>query len=355
MAKPKTHNFTNNMRVAMYYNNRDVRVEELPIPKIGPGEILIRVEASGVCGSDVMEWYRLPKAPLVLGHEVAGEVVEVGEDVRKFKKGDRVIATHHVPCNTCYFCLRGNHSACNTLRTTHFDPGGFSEYIRVPAINVDRGVFVLPDEVSYEEGSFVEPLGCAIRGQRMARFEMGSSVLVMGSGITGLLHIQLACAQGAGRVMATDINEYRLKAALRFGAEAAIQANENVAKQLCEINEGRLADMVIVCTGSTSAIEQALTLVEKGGTILFFAPTDPDVKIPLPFNEVWWNGITMTSSYAAAPADLALAVELIRAGRVNVKDMVTHRLPLAETGRAFQMVVEAKDSIKVIIEPQRRV
>ena len=353
MAKPKTHNFTNNMRVAMYYNNQDVRVEELPIPKIGPSEILIRVQASGVCGSDVMEWYRVPKAPLVLGHEIAGEVVEVGGDVRKFKKGDRVIATHHVPCNTCYFCLRENHSACNTLRTTHFDPGGFSEYIRVPAINVDRGVFILPDEVSYEEGSFVEPLGCAIRGQRLARFEMGSSVLVMGSGMTGLLHIQLACAQGAGRIMATDINEYRLKAALRFGAEAAIQAKDDVAKRLREINHGRLADMVIVCTGSPSAIEQALGLVEKGGTILFFAPTDPGVKIPLPFNDVWWNGITMTSSYAAAPADLVLAIELIRAGRVNVKDMVTHRLPLAETGRAFQMVAEAKDSIKVIIEPQR--
>ena len=337
----------------MYYNNRDVRVEEMPIPKIGPGEILIRVEASGVCGSDVMEWYRLPKAPLVLGHEIAGEVVEVGEDVRKFKKGDRVIATHHVPCNTCYFCLRGNHSACNTLRTTHFDPGGFSEYIRVPSINVDRGVFILPDEVSYEEGSFVEPLGCAIRGQRLARFEMGNSVLVMGSGMTGLLHIQLACAQGAGRIMATDINEYRLKAALRFGAEAAIQANEDVAKHLREINQGRLADLVIVCTGSPKALEQALGLVEQGGTILFFAPTDPDVKIPLPFNEIWWKGITMTSSYAAAPYDLALAIELIRAGRVNVKDMVTHHLPLAETGRAFQMVAEARDSIKVIIEPQR--
>ncbi len=341
------------MRVAMYYNNRDVRVEELPIPKIGPGEILIRVEASGVCGSDVMEWYRLPKAPLVLGHEIAGEVVEVGDDVRKFKKGDRVIATHHVPCNTCYFCLRGNHSACNTLRSTHFDPGGFSEYIRVPAINVDRGVFILPDDVSYEEGSFVEPLGCAIRGQRLARFEMGSSVLVMGSGMTGLLHIQLACAQGAGQIMATDINEYRLKAALRFGAEAAIQAKDDVAKRLREINQGRLADLVIVCTGSPKALEQSLGLVEQGGTILFFAPTDPDVKIPLPFNEIWWKGITMTSSYAAAPYDLALAIELIRAGRVNVKDMVTHRLPLAETGRAFQMVVEAKDSIKVIIEPQR--
>jgi len=212
---------------------------------------------------------------------------------------------------------------------------------------------VLPNEVSYEEGSFVEPLGCAIRGQRLARFEMGSSVLVMGSGMTGLLHIQLACAQGAGRVIATDINEYRLKAALRFGAEAAIHAKEDVPKRVREINEGRLADLVIVCTGSPSAIEEALDLVEKGGTILFFAPADPGLKISLPFNEIWWNGITMTSSYAAAPADLALAIELIRAKRVNVKDMVTHRLPLAETGRSFQMVTEARDSIKIIIEPQK--
>ncbi|HEX9831385.1 MAG TPA: alcohol dehydrogenase catalytic domain-containing protein, partial [Thermodesulfobacteriota bacterium] len=136
------------MRVAMYYNNRDVRLEEMPTPKIGPGELLIRVQASGVCGSDVMEWYRLPKAPLVLGHEISGEVVDVGEGVQRFSKGDRVIATHHVPCNTCYHCLRGNHSACETLRKTHFDPGGFSEYIRAPSINVDRGVFVLPNEVS---------------------------------------------------------------------------------------------------------------------------------------------------------------------------------------------------------------
>jgi len=341
------------MRVAMYYNNRDVRLEERSIPRIGPGEILIRVQASGVCGSDVMEWYRVPKAPLVLGHEVTGEVVEVGEGVKRFKEGDRVIATHHVPCNTCYFCLRGNHSACNTLRTTHFDPGGFSEYIRIPAINVDRGVFVLPDEVSFEEGSFIEPLGCVIRGQRLAGFRIGASVLVMGSGITGLLHIQLACAQGAGRVIATDINEYRLKAAIRFGAGAAIHAKEDVPTRIREINEGRLPDLVIVCTGAQVAIEQAFGLVEKGGTILFFAPTEPGIKISLPFNELWWNGVTMTSSYAASPADLALAMELIRAKRVNVKDMVTHRLPLAETGRAFQIVVEAKDSIKVIVEPQR--
>ncbi|MGH7800579.1 MAG: zinc-dependent dehydrogenase [Thermodesulfobacteriota bacterium] len=341
------------MRVAMYYNNRDVRLEEMPTPRIGPGEILIRVQASGVCGSDVMEWYRVPKAPLVLGHEIAGEVAEVGEGVKNFKKGDRVFATHHVPCNTCYHCLRGNHSACDTLRGTHFDPGGFAEHIRVPAINVDRGVFLIPDEVSLEEGSFIEPLGCCIRGQRLARFQTGNSVLVIGSGITGLLHIQLACAQGAGRIIATDINDYRLKAALRLGADAVIHANEDVPRRLREVNEDRLAGLVIVCTGSPRAIEQSFNLVERGGIILFFAPTDPGIKIAMPFNEIWWAGITMTSSYAASPADLAIAIELIRSRRVNVKDMITHRLPLSETGRGFQLVAEAKDSIKVIIEPQK--
>ncbi|MCI0454586.1 MAG: zinc-dependent dehydrogenase [Candidatus Dadabacteria bacterium] len=337
----------------MYYSNRDVRLEEKPTPSIGHGEILVRVLASGVCGSDVMEWYRVPKAPLVLGHEISGEVVAVGEGVSRFKKGDRVFATHHVPCNTCYHCLRGNHSSCDTLRTTHFDPGGFAEYIRVPAINVDRGTFLLPDEVSFEEGSFIEPLGCCIRGQRLARFQVGSSVLIIGSGITGLLHIQLACAQGAGRIIATDINEYRLRAALRLGAEEVINANDDVPNRLREVNDGNLPDLVIVCTGSARAIEQAFSMVEQGGSILFFAPSDPGIKIPLPFNEIWWGGITMTSSYAASPQDLAVAIELIRARRVNVGDMVTHRLPLAETGRGFQLVAEAKDSIKVIIEPQK--
>lgn len=339
------------MRVAMYYNNRDVRLEEIPVPVIGPGEILIRVQASGICGSDLMEWYRLPKAPLVLGHEIAGEVVEVGEGVLEFKPGDRVMATHHVPCNTCHHCLRGNHSSCGTLRTTHFDPGGFSEYIRIPAINVDRGVLKLPDEVSYDEASFVEPLGCVLRGQRLAGFQITDSVLVMGSGITGLLHIQLARAQGAGRIIATDVSDYRLSAAARFGADYAVKAGEDVASFTREVNDGRLADFVIVCTGAKSAIEESFGLVEPGGTILFFAPSGPGASISIPFNEFWWSGIKTVSSYAASPSDLALALELIRAGRVNVRDMVTHRLPLSDTLKGFRMVEEARDSIKIIIQP----
>lgn len=342
------------MRVAMYYSNKDVRLEERPIPKIGPGEMLMRVEASGICGSDVMEWYRIHKVPLVLGHEVSGEVVEVGEGITKFKKGDRVCAAHHVSCNTCHYCLSGHHTVCETLRKTNFDPGGFAEYIRLPAINVDRGVFLLPNDVSYEDATFIEPLACVLRGQRQMRLQPGQSVLVIGSGIAGLLHIRLARALGAGRIIATDISGYRMDAALRLGADAVINAKEDVPARARELNGNRLSDVVILCAGATTAIEQGLKSVERCGSVLFFAPTNKGVTIPFSVNDTFWrNEITLTSSYAGSTADHATALELIRAKRVDVNSMITHRLGLADTGKGFQMVVDANDSLKVIIDPQK--
>jgi len=341
------------MRVAMYYNNRDVRLEEMPTPQIGPGELLVKVMASGICGSDVMEWYRIRKAPLVLGHEIAGEIVEVGENVEQYRLGDRVFVSHHVPCNTCRYCLNGQHTVCETLHTTNFDPGGFAEYLRVPRLNVDRGVFLLPDEVSFEEGVFIEPLACVVRGQRVARLQPGQTVLVLGSGISGLLHIALARALGAGRIVATDINEYRLDAAQRFGADVAIHAKDDVPARLRQANEGRLADLVIVCTGAFPAFVQALQSVDRGGTVLFFAPTEPGVDLPVPVNDFWRNGITLMPSYGNSPLDAVVAIELIRARRVPVREMITHRLSLAETGLGFRLVAEARESIKVIIEPYR--
>ncbi|MFC1928976.1 zinc-dependent dehydrogenase [Chloroflexota bacterium] len=344
----------NRMRVARWYNNRDIRIEETPIPQIGPGELLVRVEASGICGSDVMEWYRLDRAPLVLGHEIGGQIVAVGEGVGRYKEGDRVSAAHHVPCNTCHYCLSGHHTVCDTLRQTNFDPGGLAEYIRLPAINVDRGVFLLPDEVSYEEATFIEPLACVLRGQRLVHIQPGNSVLVLGSGISGLLHVQLAHALGAGLIVATDINDYRIEAARRFGADVTIHAEEDLPARLRQVNQGRLVDMVIVCTGAASAITQALKSVERGGTILFFAPTNPGVTIPVSINEFFFrNDITLTTSYAGSPADYQTALELIRAGAIPASQMITHRLGLAETGSGFQFVANARDSIKVIIEPQR--
>jgi len=342
------------MRVAMYYSNHDVRLEEMPIPKIGPGELLVRVEASGICGSDVMEWYRLGKVPLVLGHEVGGQVVTVGEGVEGLKEGDRVTAAHHVPCNRCYYCLGGHHTACDTLRRTNFDPGGFAEYIRLPAINVQYGVWPLPDDVSYEQATFVEPIACVLRGQRQANLKPGHTVLIVGSGIAGLLHIKLARALGAGHIIATDINGYRLEAAKRFGAEAVIHADEYVPDTLRRLNEGRLADLVIACTGAESAIAQALRSVGHGGTVLLFAPTGPGVTILLSVNDLFWrNDVTLTTSYAASPADYVTALELIRAHRVEVLDMISHRVGLADSGMGFRLVASAQDSIKVIIEPQK--
>lgn len=340
------------MRVASWYSNRDVRIEEMPVPEIGPDEMLMQVMACGICGSDVMEWYRLDRAPLVLGHEVAGRVVRVGESVKRYQAGDRIAIAHHVPCNTCYYCLNGNHTVCDTLRSTNIEPGGFAEYVRLPAINVDRGVFILPDDLPYEDATFVEPLACVIRGQRRANLKPGQTVLVIGSGISGSLHIKLAKTLGAGRIITTDVSSYRLEAAGRFGADATFRAEEYSPDRLRDMNNNYLADLVIVCTGALAAIHQALASVERGGTVLIFAPTDPGSTIPLSVNSLFWRtDVTLTTSYAGSPADYLTALELIHARRVRVSDMITHRLGLEETGQGFRMVAESGDSLKVIIEP----
>jgi len=324
------------MKVAMYYNNSDVRIEEMPKPAIKAGELLMEMKASGICGSDVMEWYRVKKAPLVLGHEATGQVVEVGEGTKGFKIGDRIFVSHHVPCNICRFCLAGHQTVCETLHTTNFYPGGFSEYIRVPAINVERGAFLLPETIFYEEGTFIEPLACVMRGQRQAQFKPGQNVLIFGAGISGLLHLLLAKASGAAKVSVIDIDPYRLNKARDFGAD----------------QKQGLADLVIVCTSSLAAFNQALDSVDRGGTILFFAPTEPGIKLPVPVNDFWRNSITITHSYGASPQDLADAIKLLAKDSLPVKKLITHRVSLKDIGRGFQLVAGAKDCLKVIVKPQ---
>jgi len=341
------------MRAAVYYNNADVRVEEMPVPAIGAGEVLFRTRVSGICGSDVLEWYRVPKAPIVLGHEVAGDIVEVGEGVTNVKAGDRVVVSHHVPCNSCEMCLSGFHTACHTLHTTNFDPGGFAEYIRVPALQTDRGLLVLPDSVSYAAGTFVEPLGCVTRAQTRAGVRAGSTVLVVGSGISGLLHIRLAAALGAGRIFATDVSEYRLDWARKSGAvEAfdAIEAGDRLPDLLREANDGKLADLVILCTGVPSAIDQGLACLENGATFIVFAVPAPGHDHPMPLNELWRREVTLRTAYGAAPNDLATALDLIAAGRVQVEDLITHRLTLDRIAEGFKLVADASESVKVVVE-----
>jgi L-iditol 2-dehydrogenase len=339
------------MHVAMYYNNRDVRLQELPLPQIGAGELLIRTRASGICGSDLMEWYRIKKAPLVLGHEITGEVVEIGSGVENFSIGDRVFSSHHVPCGECRYCVAGHQSVCELLRTTHFDPGGFAEYIRVPRINVELGTLRIPDSMTFDEGSFIEPMACVVRAQRFADIGSGQTVLVIGSGISGLLHIQLARTRGAARIIATDISEYRLNAAKQFGADIVIHGAEDVPARLREANEGRLADRVIVCTGAMPGIQQAIKSLDRAATLLFFAPTTAGIDVPIPLFDFWRDEIKVVTSYAGSGADLQESLRLISERKVRVGEMVTHRLPLAQTGLGFELTASGQDSIKVIIDP----
>lgn len=340
------------MRVATYYNNNDIRIHDHPIPKIGSGELLIKTQAASICGSDVMEWYRVNKGPRILGHEVSGEIVEVGEGITKYKKGDRVCASHHVPCYECHYCKLGHHTLCDTLRKTNFDPGGFSELVRLPAINVRYGVYSLPNNVSFEEGALIEPLACTLRAQKKADIKKEQTMLVIGSGLSGLFHIMLARSYGVKKIITTDINEYRLKMAKEFGADNVFNASEDLLRLIPEINERRLADVVIVCSGSKQATLQAIQLVERGGTVLLFALNSPDQIIPLSMNEIFWQkGVTMMSSYAASPEDHVEALKLIQTGKVQVKKMITHRLPFNKIQKGFDLVVKAQDSLKVIINP----
>ncbi len=323
------------MLVGKYYSNSDVRIEELPVPVIGPGEVLVKMQASGICGTDVMEWYRAKKGPRILGHEMAGEIVETRSE--KYKKGQRVFVSHHVPCNDCKYCRAGNHTACDTLHQGNYDPGGYSEFVRVPKINVDFGIYVLPDNVSYEEATMIEPLACAVRAVRLLDVRPGQTVLILGGGVSGLLNVMLAKQKGA-RVIVTDINEYRLRQALAFGADQAIDARQNI---------DLVAEKVVICTGAYQAVEQAFRSVDKKGAILLFAVPNRDIAVPIP--DFWRRELTLFSSYGAAPVDLAEALDLIASGKVDVKGTITHKFPFRQIQQAFNTVVEAKDSLKVIL------
>ena len=340
------------MKCALYYSNKDIRIIEKDIPKINDDEVLMKVKASGICGSDVIEWYRRDKVPLVLGHEVTGVIVETGKNVKKYKSGDRICSAHHVPCNTCKYCLSGHQTVCETLRTTNFDPGGFSEYLRLPEINVKNGIYLLPDSVSFEEGTFTEPLACVVRGQRLAGVKPADTAIVFGSGLSGLLHISLLRATGACKIIAVDINEKRLEYAKKFGADYVFNANNFNPEIIKDINEGFLSDIVILSTGADSAILQGLKSVRRGGTVLFFGAANDEAKLPLSINEIFWRSeVTLLSSYAGSILDHKTALELIRSGRINVKDMITNRFHIESIVKGFELTAQAQDSLKVIINP----
>jgi L-iditol 2-dehydrogenase len=335
------------MKVARWYNNRDIRIEEETTPTAGPNEMLVKVISCGICGSDIVEWYRLPRAPLVQGHEIGAEVAAVGESVKKYKPGDRVFIAPKVPCMQCDHCKKGHYPVCSKIKERL--PGGFAEYILVPQTLVEKGTYRLPDSISYDQSTFIEPLACVVRAQRLAGVQGGQTVMVMGCGMSGLLHVKLA-QTGKCRIIATDINPQRRRIASGLGADVVIDAAENVVERLAAEN-GRKADVVILSTSAMPAVEQAWHCVEKGGAIVFFTVPGPDKKVTIPINDFWTREVRILTSYYCGPPDIAESINLIETAKLVVDDMITHYLPLKDISKGFQLVIDGRESIKVIIKP----
>lgn len=338
------------MLAVEYHSNEDIRLVEMAVPKIGPGELLVQMRACGLCASDVMEWYMRPRAPLYPGHEPVGIVAEVGEGVRQFSAGQRVFVHHHVPCMVCHYCRRGSFSQCATFRATRLYPGGLAEYIRVPALNVQLDVLPLPDPLSFEAATLIEPLACCVRGITRAGMQPGDSVLILGAGSNGQMLAQLARQRGALRVIVVDPVVYRRQRALENGADCALdpQAAE-LSEQVAAVNDGRKADVVIVTPSTISAMQQGLELVGPGGTVLLFAPAPPEAVLPVVANTLFSQEISLQTSYSAGPHETRQALELLASGRIRAESVITHRFVLHDAEQAFRLVAKPGDALKAVI------
>jgi L-iditol 2-dehydrogenase len=346
------------MRVAVIRSADDIRVETARVPEPGSGEALVRVRAAGICSGDLMPWYIAKKAPLVLGHEVAGEVVALGagEPVvprgggAPFGVGDRVAVHHHAPCFECRACRRGEPVQCETWRRSRIDPGGVAEYVRVPRVNLAGDTLRLPPGVSFEDGALVEPAACVVKSLRRGRVSAGEAVAVIGLGVMGLIHIALAKAAGASPVIGVDLDADRCAAALRLGADRAIRPpREDAGAALREATGGRLADVVVVGPGTPEAILQGVALAGPAGRVVLFTPTAPGRTTPLDTNRIYFDEVSLVPSYSCGPEDTRAALEAIAAGVVRAADLVTDRAPIEGVAEAYRAMALGGRAIKSMI------
>ena len=343
------------MKAAIYYSLDNITIQDVPKPEISSDEVLVEMKACGVCGSDLMEWYLRSRAPLVLGHEPAGAVVEDGENVKDFKVGDRVFAHHHVADLTCYYCKHGDYTLCPQFAQTHLEPGGFAEYFKVPAPNLQIDTLKLPDNLPFEEATLIEPVGCCIRAQNKAGIQKGDSVAVIGAGPSGIIHVMLAKIAGASQVLVTDLVNYRLRMAEQLGADLAINLQkENVTERVKQATANKGADIVIVTAPNAQAVEDSVQMVRRGGRILLFAPTQPDQYARLSPHRLFFSEITVVPSYSVSHVETRKALQLISSGKLKAKELITHRFPLSQTKEAFQTAAKSKECLKVVVVSEDR-
>ena len=341
------------LKVGVYYGPGDIRCEEMPRPKLIGGDVLVEMKACGICGSDLMDWYLVNRAPLVLGHEPVGIVVEVSRDVKKFEVGDRVFAHHHVACCACHYCVHGDYTLCEQFRETHLDPGGFSEYFRVPTPNVKMDTFKIPKHMSFEEATLIEPVACGIKAMVKCNIKPGDVVAVIGAGPAGIINLMLSKILGASKTAICDLIEYRLKMARKFGADLIVDpSKESFSEAVKSISEGRGADAVIVTAPNKNAIELGVEVCRKGGTLCLFAPTPPNVYVKLSPHKLFFNEIKIMPSYSTSHIETRMALNLIASKRLKVKELITHKFKLENISEAFELASKIKECLKVIIVPR---
>lgn len=338
------------MQAAVYIPEQGIETQELPIPQIGPGEILLKVKACGICGTDVLKVNRaLPKKKTVLGHELAGVVEEVGSGVSGWKTGDRLVVAHHVPCGTCHYCRHGNHSMCRHFKQTNLDPGGFAEYLRIPAEHVTNTTFPIPQDFSDEEALFTEPLSCCVRNIRRAHLLPGDFVVVVGMGSIGLMTLQLL-KNIPTQVLALDLKPERLELAKKLGADEVVDGRDpKIKARIAELTESRGADLVVFTAGGAPMFQQAFDWVREGGALNLFASLSGEL-VPTSIDQLYHREITVFSSYSPSPEDLKTAHELLTQKKVLVKDLITHHLPLDEIAQGIELMNQQR-ALKVIIHP----
>jgi len=345
------------MRAGVFREKGIVRVEEVPVPEVGEGEVLIKVAACGICGTDIKKIHHgFIAPPQILGHELAGTVVKVGRGVTKSKPGDRVVSFHHIPCGACFYCERKLFSQCAGYKkvglTAGFDPngGGFAEFVRAMPWIVERGMIALPADVSFEEATFVEPVNTCLKAVRKARIAENETVLVIGQGPIGVLLMLLAKYEGAD-VFTSDPMPGRRVASLRFGAKDSLDpAASNLLEEIRNRTDGRGADAVLVAVPSPALVPEALALTRPGGRILLFAHNDPVMQLAFPAAAVGVEEKEILGSYSASVEDQAESAALVFDRKLPVRELISHRFPLAQIEEALELAARpADDTLKVVI------
>jgi L-iditol 2-dehydrogenase len=345
------------MRAGVFREKGVVRVEEVPVPEVGPGEVLIKVAVCGICGTDIKKiFHRYVEPPQILGHELAGTVVAVGRDVTKWKSGDRVMSFHHIPCGSCFYCERRLFSQCKQYKTTGltagFTPngGGFAEYVKAMPWVADRGIVALPHDVSFEEATFIEPINTIVKAVQKARVAANENVLIIGCGPIGLQLLMIANLERA-RIFTGDPMAVRRAKSLTLGAvESFDPSGGKLVDEVKARTEGRGADAVLVAVAHPALVFEALAAARPGGRVLLFAANDPVTRIEFPASAVGIDEKEILGSYSAAVDIQESAAELVLRKKLPVMEIVTHRFPLARIQEGLELAANPTvESLKILI------